>query len=790
MMTCRLAFSRKKVLIVILAVVLAIVCLDLFLLYNQRKPAFSMEPSDAEIKLLGIEPDGSGTIFDVNVKKIYENVMITSRFSPINKDKLNRIFIFEVPHSEGFTFLPMTTVRISGEKSSKFSTVLWPGRSTTSWHNMPSLRNSINETTSFVMTDIPKDVNQVWGFLKWRWMTKRKVDYVDISLKYFGPKIEADFTFKGPFTAGQTIEQGDKKKCTLIIPKENPYPTAFDASFKLSGDDDVETVFIYDKFGNRTKINSEHKSTIKDPNTGLMKMKTDINIRGITLDSIATITVGGKPEEIVYRNIPVHFSNYTADDSIEQLRERLNMTGKTDQQLWDFSFNNNFQDSVKAIDIVKSRYHIANCAQSLAFSSSKTFTEKLNESDRQRIRQAAIKWINSLDWEVRLCGYQLGLWTGYPEFLDLTLKQLNTKIPITGNLETDRYYIRKLSELSGFIGRYYGEISPEQWEKIRGTILDSNIPQLAYNIMQPFSSTTRRDAPEFERLYYDLAQDDRAYVWWQAIDYFVNHKQDKLEPFESLPEKIKIRAAMVGYFKADAESKAKAKEILPTLLTADLFIANRYAWFDFQRILMTQYDHKLATKVLIDFLIRFVNHPILDNPNEYGGEYSNAETAALVIRPINAWYRKNFGGFGTSEYVNIHVNTITELKTIINETIKWYEDNPQAEPLDLAFFKGQVVDSNSKPIPDAILTLRWNKTEWVTRDSGRVIEQKTEKYKTDSNGNFNISKFPNERFFNLEVDANGFVPKRNLYLQKQYDGSIKLSSGGADSNTIMLFKSQ
>ena len=75
MRTCRLAFSKKGVLLIITAVVLIIIGIDLFLLYNKSKPAFSMEPPDAEIKLLGIEPDGSGTIFDTKGKKILDNVL-------------------------------------------------------------------------------------------------------------------------------------------------------------------------------------------------------------------------------------------------------------------------------------------------------------------------------------------------------------------------------------------------------------------------------------------------------------------------------------------------------------------------------------------------------------------------------------------------------------------------------------------------------------------------------------------------------------------------------------------
>ena len=139
---------------------------------------------------------------------------------------------------------------------------------------------------------------------------KRKIDTVDITFLYYsGQRGDAQFTFEGPFTLGQTIELSGEPNAMLTILKENPFPkektdVQFELTMAMTHGFNQE-IFVLDKSGNRYHANRRDAQSVSGKNNFL---KSVLVLRGTSLNSIAYITVGEKPKEIIYKNVPLYFS--------------------------------------------------------------------------------------------------------------------------------------------------------------------------------------------------------------------------------------------------------------------------------------------------------------------------------------------------------------------------------------------------------------------------------------------------------------------------------------------------
>ncbi len=314
----RSALARKRILAIISTALFLLIAIDLVLLSNYRRPAFKMEPADAEIRLLGIEPNESGKIFDVNGKLLYDNIdnekflsnirrssKMMGRWIDFNETYLMRTLIFDVLNSKesGF-YSPRLRVNESGN-TDKYSALGDQGNY--GFREFIDFDNKKIFPAELFISNYYKQRKYFWGLLKLR----RKIKYTDITLQYYiGPRAEAQFTFEGPFFKGQNLETGDIKKCALEIYMKSPNPNdPYEIAYRLSVDEPFSLghSFVYDKSGNR------FLATVRDSNDlssggKIIKYRNNYGLSDVPLDSISYITVNEKPKEIIYRNVPLHFS--------------------------------------------------------------------------------------------------------------------------------------------------------------------------------------------------------------------------------------------------------------------------------------------------------------------------------------------------------------------------------------------------------------------------------------------------------------------------------------------------
>lgn len=130
---------------------------------------------------------------------------------------------------------------------------------------------------------------------------------------------------------------------------------------------------------------------------------------------------------------------------------------------------------------------------------------------------------------------------------------------------------------------------------------------------------------------------------------------------------------------------------------------------------------------------------------------------------------------------------VLNLKSIATETTRLSAENQHTEPLQLASLEGRVVDTKKNPIPQAIITLRWDKTALI-KGATKIIKDKTpEKYITDSNGNFKIENILVDKAgLIFDVEAEGFALLEGIYARLLDDGRLQSQQPGFMEHIIKL----
>ena len=475
------------------------------------------------------------------------------------------------------------------------------------------------------------------------------------------------------------------------------------------------------------------------------------------------------------------------------MRQRLNLKNMTENQIRTYNLNQ-ISDVVKVIDIVNNHMQRNECITTLIYSNPPKSIADFDEQTREKIRRSAFKWANAFDNFTRVEGIRLGLWGGWDEFLELAIKLMSRGTGETGNLNLDGSNLNNLTSIASNIGTYSGTLSENQFERLKQIILTSRMPEISSELFSSmFYSLTdlKREDMRYPQLCWEIIGDDRVYLWWDAAQYFVRFYPQRIGLFGSLPDKIKLRLVLAGYKGADADTEAKAKAMLAALFKPEMVGYNSRAWNGIFRELQKQEDKKTATKTFMDFLEKLPNASEIQNIGGFDNAlYRRVESARRIIWTINAWYSQDLGKFGTDRAAYVDIRTESQLKSVIDEAMKWYKENPQAEPLNLSFLKGQVVDTLDRPIPKAVLTLRWAQS---TRDAqGRMIqsEKKELKGQSDKYGNFKIENITkDETSLRLDVEAEGFVPRRGIPVERLDDQSFRINQRVFSNDIVTMDRS-
>jgi len=716
--------SAKVGILGLLAVIIAAAIL--LPMARAEKAEFAGEGGPLDIRLAGVRPDGSDDIYDGNGNKIAENTFanIATRWG---KDSQHRTFIFELPKTEEpILFLPFLQIKPTGGKHG-FGTV-----------QHPLLYYSEDKLTYSVGMHFPRTYKKSFlGFFT----RDKKIHEIDLFLRYYyGPRGAADFVFTGPFTEGKTVRANGGGDCELTAKEDRlNYVNKPAAFFKVSSNIrfDGDSTLVYDTSGRR------HLPEAEGGHIGSDGSLHNYRVEGLTLNSIAYVTVGEKPYEMTFNNVVVSYPDRPARDRVEfldEMCERLDLTGLSGEQLYEYRFENP-TDAIKVIDIVRGQWYVRKVFDAIRWTQPKIELSSLDEQTQEEIRSAAAKWAKAGHPNIRAMGIRLGLMGGWPEFLDQALEWLEQDATVYGMVGPYRDLEEGAKgEIAGEVARYPAGLNSEQAERIKRIILRTDNPHMRVRLYQLF---WRADKDLTFQTCRDLVQDDRPWIWWPAMRSLSNRCTEKLRPFENLPEKMQKRKILVHQagggssrlFTVSSSGKdydtvaKEAYSMLPAMFTANLARMDSSVCHGVRTVMVKHLDRELATRVMTDFLREISAEPMqwLWAGDSY---YFNTccVTAYYIARHINSLYDVNIANLGkyeTPENSNAIPHNIFQLKQLIADIIAGAILLPmaKAEKTDVQVEVGFEVGFEFGPVTEVVATRSDTKPNiFIDIDTGKTYE--------------------------------------------------------------------
>ncbi len=730
-----------------------------------------------DIRFVGVCPDQSDDILDSNGQKIEILPYPTPapRGGLWNAQKLCRDFVFELPETKSpVLFVPWRVIHVAGQ-----DTRLDQSNASSLYPVYTGRRQLL-----FIDTLVPETYqNPVLGLLR----QQTSVDRVDVTLRYFhGPSSATIASFNGPFTQNQTLAAKEDPGVTLtVLPeKKNEATKELNARFRLKFSSKMEfdtAILLYDTQGRRHLTWNDSISQSKSETTFDFYVLTE----SIPLAQVARVAVE-KPYEVTAHNVQIVYPDRPARDHaayLDVMAQRLGLTGMAPQLLSQYQFKTP-QEALEVIDIVRGRYHMQQVLQAFGHSKPKICIADLDESMQAKIRRTARLWSNT--WVMSSFGIKLGLMGQWPEFFDMAIERLTEGSPINiDSLHYERAALKARLDIANTIVNYVRNLTPEQVETLKETILtldDPAVKDLLYCLAWTKTQATT-DA------LWELAQDDRPWIWWLALDRLYAQRQGRDQYLsKSLSEPMAVRLALIRGEFHDEDIKQQAITLLKQIFTTELARMNSSTWWTASERIARYADKTTATSVYIDYL-RQVQWVITTPQWKIDEIFKNGcgSKVAAIIRRLNLWYSRDFGGLGTDETPSSSTKAYTIMDTgklgpLITEVLAWYDREGTPQPVVIAF-EGRVVDTAGKPISGVQLSL----TEYqdFTTPEGHQAQRHVdvEQCYSDTEGYFTFGDLGKNRFLELNVTADGYMPRKSLHIQCRVDGRYQLYA--PDANNVI-----
>ncbi|MEY2407338.1 MAG: hypothetical protein QOF48_8 [Verrucomicrobiota bacterium] len=569
---------------------------------------FHTSGDPANIRLVGVAPDGENILLDPWGRPLPEGTFVwngtrTLSWSP---QEMQRDLLFEMgPGTEDLDFLADIpgTVKASNNGG---------------WVNSSSVAFGSERGPA---ADSPRRILVRLTFNEKYWRRgalfgshQRQVEEVDFDLHFFskqrGP---AQLSFEGPFTAGQT-NIARENFATMLIVVTNGLSTdsagfrIWRASLGAWG----LPVFAYDTNGKR------HIPQSRTSLGGTAGWTNEFVVPGVPLAKVAAICVAEQPRVKTFHNILVNYPDRPAPAFSPVLLRLATALGQTNQPanaIEHFSPRTP-QDAMTMLEFIPGS---RNAMNSLAHSGPGIGYGTLSAEQRERLRQLAMAWTRQTDLNNRALGLRVGLRGSWPEFTVIALQRLTNGTPA------------EQSEAAAALASHPAGTGPDQLPLLVGLAKTNGWPDMAPDLVRIIQHI---GGPEAQKGLMDLARADHPIVWWSAI---ARLELSAFKSIDPLSEEMLQRLWMVqGRANSALSSNAlvAARARLAGMLTMELRDRS-YSVFEqvFKRITKSL-DQSIAMAAITKFL--------------HEGKTADWQRIqpAEIVRQINLWYGKDFGGLG------------------------------------------------------------------------------------------------------------------------------------------------
>jgi len=656
---------RRRVSIVVLLIAAAVV---LVVLRGRLRMGgdFHVTGDPLDIRFVGVQPDAGDDLYDAKGTKI-GTLAASLGESHWDPTRLKRDFIFDVHEADESILFTRWAELLALDGSVVGSGYVHP------------LGHSGGVRRFIVRSGFPKTKTKRFLYL---WTLRVPVRGIDIVLSYhLGPRGKADVSFTGPFKRGRKVLADGGQPCELTPDLQwgtpwDPPRARFHLSVKQAFMSQPEqSVLVYDVLGHRHLVQSGSGSW------GSSGAEVDFEVPGLKLDQVAAVTIGEKPRQKRFHNVVVRYRSRPERDHAEYLDKMaaaLNLTGLSAQQLAEYTLRSP-EEAVRVIDIVRA-HHIHRAHALICWGDPRIKLSELPKEDQDRVRRTAMSWTRTEDPRVQRYGVELGLITGkWPEFVDRAIELLHSR-----DSEARR------GSAYALVTRSDQMLTPQHIEKIKQYLLTQDESDVVLDLLRCLWTL---NTPERTQALRELAQDDRVWLWWAAIDRRPWWGEQKA--VDALPDKIKARFYLVydaGRTPSQPAVAAQADALLPDLLTPRLYTTNSAVFSAVRDRIIERLGPKKGTEAMVRFLRGFTDFP---NRGDSGA-------IAPIVQQINLWHTLNLGCLGADvKHWWEYEAPGHDWEGICDEVVGWFETgvDPRTIPAGYA------------PKP-ADLRVVWRNTTW------------------------------------------------------------------------------
>lgn len=635
---------------IISVVLLAAVAAGIVLLYptlrRGRVTVVSAGPLD--IRLWGIRPSAGDTIYDPKGRKILDTLGNTGDFPTWKDDSQRCDFIFELPETNE----PPLFFALPEISDSRGDRLMGSG----SWR----LEYYKGKRLLWITRTFPRTFRKSILFDLYK--VDARVNAIGLKLEYYhGPPGAALFMLAGPFRRPCEMTSDDDVYKVTFTQEADAREYQFELTTKKNLHGRIH-VIAYDNLGRR------HRASVQSWSSAREGTRATYNVPEVPVEMLRQIAFGENPSSITFQNIgldPGGRRKRSHAEYLDKMAKRLDREHSAEELA-----NNRFKDAdeaFKVIDVVRGA-HILRAGQALmggGKSGKRLNPAELSPKQAQRLKQTLNRWTQAIDPEIRATGAWVGLFCKWPEFIEPALKLLDYRNPSRSRTQAPFY--------AAYALYHYSEgLDDRHIERIKESLLrhDDNS---VINYLKRCLSSTR--SPARIKALWELADSDRAWLWWHAISTLLQWRELDGE-YDSLPEKIKPRLFLVagadGFSDPD-QIAPKAYSLLPEMLSAQLLQSDSGVFYRVLGMLAENLDRKKATAAMIRCL-----RGVEDYRLSRGVRANTIRAVNRIVKHINLWYGMNIGGLGSDIAKLTSDRQKYDWSKITAEAIEWNENRSTA----------------------------------------------------------------------------------------------------------------
>ena len=620
----RNALARMEIiaLLFVLAVVVGLTCVFL----SFERDTFRTSGSAMDIRLVGVCPDASDDLYDVEGKKIGERFFDGSNISPWASNNLRRDFIFEPPAGSG---IQPVSYKIQLEHQE------WFVGSGSIWNTELTNHRTFSISTTFA--------DKFWRNSMF-FGSQRPVEFVNVTLGFYRPdRGKPVLQFQGPFASGVTNKA--QRRSELTFTGDTTSSGTTNARFHLSTamtDLNQSSLLFHDKKGD------VHWPNVNSSSSNGRELVWDGTVPNTTISDIVSVEVY-QPEEKTFYHVRVRYHD-RRDRIFPEANEKLEAILGTNkfQRAQYGGASLNATQALAVIDVVRGSYMVQEAANAIL--KARIDFNSLSAVDRDRIHGAAWKWATAEDSSVRFYGINFGLRGHWNEFVPLAFEllpgvesyRLNELITVLAPMApafSSTQLVAVLAERS-IHGR---DEYPDTFIRNAAMCFLTNNPVAASNVVIA------------------LCADERPWIWWPALETVGSRV-----PITNLPPVVQmhwmaIQPRSTNLF--SSELVTRAREQMTNWLTPEFCRRCSTGYSSLYRHTIAMNDRETA--------IRITMRCLRELPS--GENFMTTE----MLRKLNAVTGKDFGGLGRQATPNVPATTANELQRALAEAITW--DNQRAK---------------------------------------------------------------------------------------------------------------